>query len=409
MADEPLQPNGHAEPPKASPSMGGSRPPTSSRDNPAAGIGIPQPPKIRIKSVAEKKAETTRLNLESAHAPDDTPPADLKEPSKESLEDFYKKSTIRISTTPQGDEPPKAKNETARISPELAKKSTMRVDATPDQTKKSTIRVSAEPADPSQIKKATIRVNVDPNIAKKSTMKVEPETDLAKMTTMRVEVAPAADQTKKKSETTRLELPPDQTKRITSKLSTGDAVTGAGPTDPFKNKTIPVGIPTAPPPTAAKPQTLGVQRPRTIVMKPKGATSPNAITPPQPIENPAATANAVVEAKKSETARIDIPPAGGVDDRPATRPKTIKIKRADPSAVAASGSRKPLVVARPVAHDEPQTHFRPPEETMVDADELPGAVFTVLAIAALLVFCVLIYVLAAQTILPDLSFPGKIV
>jgi cobalamin biosynthesis Mg chelatase CobN len=120
---------------------------------------------------------------------------------------------------------------------------------------------------------------------------------------------------------------------------------------------------------------------------PQSAESTPAVAPPDE--------QTVAEAKKSETARIDLPAT--TSERPATRPKTIRIKRPEAAAV-----KKPLTITRPSVESAATDVGATSEEESV------GTIFSALAVAALLVVCVLIYVLAAQTFAPDLPFPGRV-
>jgi hypothetical protein len=97
-------------------------------------------------------------------------------------------------------------------------------------------------------------------------------------------------------------------------------------------------------------------------------------------------------------------PREAAEDRPVTRPKTIRIKRPDGTT-----AKKQLTIARPAEGDvgeELPEGLRAPIPVHVSED--PGGVWAVLAMVAFVVICVLIYVLLAQTYAPTLPFPGKI-
>lgn len=301
MADEPTTPSGDNAPPKIKLNL--------------ASAGAP-PVQIRP---ADKKAETTRIDLSQAMPP----------PAAASVGD----------TQPvQADAAP---------APEIQKRSTIRIEAPP--------------------------------VAKAETQKVKTETQKigprAMSETMRVEVAEP-----RKAETTRISIPAEAFQK-----QPGSAPRTAHPEgheDIFKRSTIPVGIPTPPPTPAAKPKTLAVKRPVAASPEP-----PAVVTPEQ---------RTVAEAKKSETARIDLP--ADVGERPATRPKTIRIKRPDGTT-----ARKALTIARPDTDS-----VAPSVSVGATEEESAGTVFSVLALVAVLIACVLIYVLAAQTIAPELPFPGRV-
>lgn len=212
------------------------------------------------------------------------------------------------------------------------------------------------------------------------TQKVDPAA-ASKMTTMRVEIVEPQQQ--RKAETTRIDLAAAATPKQTGRIDLGKE---AGGEDLFKRNTIAVGVPTPPP--AAKPKTIQVKKP---VAKP----NESLITPATP------TPEAVIEAKKSETARIDLPPESA--DRPATRPKTIRIKRPDGTT-----GRKSLTIARPAGEEVSVAATITPGFAAAE-EEGAGTVFSILALVALVVACVVVYVLAAQTIAPTLPWPGRLV
>lgn len=262
-----------------------------------------------------------------------------------------KAETTRIDLA-QAQPPPTGKGETQQVHPDDG-----------DVTKRTTVRVDVPPA-----------VKADTQRVKTETKRVDPVA-ISKQTTMRVEV-----EERKKVETARLDLAAEATRRAAPKIDVRDV---GDSEDVFKRKTIPVGIPTPPPAAAAKPKTIQVKRP---------GTGDSVITP-------APAAEAVAEARKSETARIDLPP--DVGERPTTRPKTIRIKRPD-----GTSARKALTISRPPESEAPaEAEVAMPT---VGDEEDAGSLFSVVALVAVLVTCVLLYVLAAQTIAPDLPFAGKI-
>lgn len=294
-------------------------------------------------------------------------------------------------TNPSGENaPPKIKlnltsavNPTAQIRPTEKKTETTRIDlslAKPPPAVASVgdtqpVQAEATPtASPDAQKRATIRIDI-PAVAKAETQKVKTETQKLSTKplneTMRVEVAEP-----RKAETTRISIPPEAFQKQPG--STPRAVRPDVAEDIFKRSTVPVGIPTPPPTPVAKPKTIAVKRP---------VEPPTVVAPDQ---------RAVAEAKKSETARIDLP--AGTGERPATRPKTIRIKR--PDGITA---RKPLTIARPDAEAVVSS-----ADTASTVEQSVGTAFSVVALLAVLVGFVLIYVLAAQTFAPDLPFFGRI-
>lgn len=293
--------------------------------------------------------------------------------------------TARPKTGPRDDDagaPPRI-----RIQPTAKKTETTRIDLAqaqpPPAAKGETQQVLPEAAEAG--KRSTVRVDV-PLAAKAETQRVKAETKrvdastISKQTTVRVE----GDE-KRKTETTRISLPADSFRKAAPKIDVGEVAAGESE-DVFKRRTIPVGIPTPPPAAAAKPKTIQVKKPAMRPGEPSLAATPPA-------------EETVSEAKKSETARIDLPP--DVGERPATRPKTIRIKRPDGTT-----ARKALTIARPSEEEAPVALG-----AAVGAEageEEPGTVYSVLALVALLVTCVLLYVLAAQSFAPDLPFPGRL-
>ncbi len=288
----------------------------------------------KIRVTGEKKSDTARIDLSKATPPPSVSEGELKEVGKEALSEFYKKSTIRI-----------------------------------DQPKKS---------DTQRIKDETQRIKDDTQRIMSETKRI----DDAKQSTMRVEVSTDKKETSK--------LPPvsDLSKRSTSKIDVGEIMEGETD-DVFKRKTIPVGIPT-PPPQEARPKTGQHIRPKTAQFKP-----PPGLSDTVSVSTPA---NLTSDAKKSETARIDLPPEA--EERPITRPKTIRIKRPDGTT-----ARKQLTIARPA---DAEGSVAPAMSVAGGEEAEVGTAFSACALAAVVVTSILIYVLMAQTIASSLPFPGKI-
>ncbi len=164
------------------------------------------------------------------------------------------------------------------------------------------------------------------------------------------------------------------------------------------------------PPPSAAPKTVRLQRPSTLpktVVLPK-PSEPTPTAPPKTVvlKKPGEEA----EATKGATSRIAVPD-GVVQAGPVTQRKTIRIKR--PDTVASPSGGKTLVIARPSR----PVSVALPASAEEQADEIakemhteknPGAVFAILALAAVLVAAVLTYILAAQTFAPTLPFPGRL-
>jgi len=248
---------------------------------------------------------------------------------------------------------------------------------------------SAKSPKPDTTRIDTLSAKPHPSIIDKSNLPPDAD-DYFKRSTMRIDVTPghgpAADG--KKSDTTRIDIPPsasDAAKKKTSKIDLSAASSASD--DVFKSKTIPVGIPTPPPASS------GPLRPKTIQMKRPSPSVGESI-----IVSPESTASATEQARKSETARIDL--AAEDADRPATRPKTIRIKRPD-----GTSGRKSLTISRP---EEEAAAASDNVEEFASEEETPGTFVGIMAIAALLIAGVLLYVLVAQTLAPTLPFPGRI-
>jgi len=243
-----------------------------------------------------------------------------------------------------------------------------RINIKPAEKKSDTTRIDLASAKP------------PPSILDKKDLPADAE-DYFKRSTMRIDLPGAGD---KKAETTRIDIPPpsgETAKKQTAKMD----LTGSTP-EPPPVKGIPVGVPVQPSGPATRPKTLVVKRP--------SATQGESI-----IVSPESTASATEQARRSETARIDL--SAEDLDRPATKPKTIRIKRPD-----GTSARKALTLSRPEVEQAPSIV---PTGTEASAEEdEPGVLVGVLSIAALLVAGVLFYVLLAQTMAPDLPFPGRI-
>lgn len=343
---------------------GGKQPPPKIRINgdvaktaPVAGepAVTPKKPTIRIGKPAEAKKSTSRIDLSAA-----TPPS-------VNLDEMSKAATIPIAIPTQPEE--------------LAKKSTIRIDES------SPVTPLSEAEKESVIKKATVRIEIPSDIQPVSEADA---IEAAKKTTARVII----DEEKAKGDTARIEPaipePADVSKKRTTRIDLGEL--SEEEQDIFKRRTTVMD--------ASKIAGMAPEVPRTIKIKrPEGAAPTTEIPPimPPPPQK-------VEAARKSETARIDLPPeAAAVEEQPPTRKKTIKIKR--PGAGAPS---TPVVITRPTAAGE-----RKPEGAAEGEVEV-HPLFAWMALAAVLVMAVLIYVLAAQIgtvadLLPArFPYPGRL-
>ena len=154
----------------------------------------------------------------------------------------------------------------------------------------------------------------------------------------------------------------------------------------------------AAPPSSTPPRTVRLKRPSDM---PKTVSVPRPDAPPKTVmlKKPGAESDG-----KESTSRIAVPD-GAIDSAPPSSRKTIRIKRS-----SAPSSAKTLTIARPARTAAPTLPGSADEtlrELEAEIRDEPGTAFGIVAIAALLVLGVLVYVLAAQTVAPDLPFPGR--
>lgn len=310
-----------------------------------------QPQPPRIKlNGSNGSAKPPTTRIPPVAAPAGAAPTPIKIPTGEMAK---KKETSRIELTQA--RPPAS---------EPAKASTVRVDTAPNL-----IRPLTEAQRQELFKKSTVRVRVEEAQAK------APPGPVVKATPAEGEAA--------KKQTARIDL---------------NEVLG-GDEDLFKRRTAmldPAKFPPTPTEAPGAPKTIRIKRP-----EPGAATGPIAAPaePARPVE-PITTA-----ARKSETARIELPEE--VAEQTPTRRKTIRIKRPE------GGEARPLVVSQPsltIARAEP-TESLP---LIAGEEEESSTLFSVLALAAVLLACVLIYVLAAQVgtveslAAPNVPWPGGV-
>lgn len=355
-------------------------------------------------SSAEVNRTTIRLDQNGSVAQSETARIDVK------------KTTLRIDE-PAAGATQQVPGETSRID---AKRSTIRLDqqaassGDTQQMQGETSRID--------VKKSTIRIEAIPQTGSGETQRTGGETkriDLKTVETGQMSGAaatpPAAppkltdtQQQQLKKETTRLEIPPEVAKRQTGRIQTAPMTE---PADVFKKRTgklasapvAPPVVPIAPATPVSAPGADTVARPKTIVVRRPQRPSDSV---PRPSAVTQVLAEQTAQARKSETARLEIPKDVGAEERPTTRPKTIRIKRPDGTT-----ARKQLTIARPGEGGEEATlpeGLRAPSHVPAGAAD-PGGIWAVLAIAATLVIGVLIYVLLAQTHALDLPFPGKVI
>lgn len=369
---------------------------------------------IRIDSASSQSPgaanETARIDVKKTTVRVDQPAAgQTQQVQGETGRLDVKRSTIRIDNAPSGSptETAKIQGETARID---VKRTTLRVDQPPAgqtqqmqnetsriEQKKSTIRIDAIPQSSDTQRAGTGGETRRIDIKSVETGQMQPPAEAPSLSDAQL-------QQQLKKETTRLEVPPEVIKRQTGRIQIPST---SEPPDVFKKRTAQISVPPMVPtaPSASQVGSDSIARPKTIQVR--RAPRPSAAeTPSKPVAVPPTVAEQTAQARKSETARLDLPKDLPADDRPVTRPKTIRIKRPDGTT-----ARKALTIARPeegegAVSDVPE-RFRGPAEIQRGVEE-PGGVWAILALVALLVVGVLIYVLLAQTFAPDLQFPGKI-
>jgi hypothetical protein len=351
----------------------------------------PEPPKIK-------------LNGNGKHPTDKLPTASQALPPKVKLDTAQLKTATTLVALPAA----AAKNESR-------KESTLRIDlpgsnitetAPPALARKQTSRIEVPPtvaaATPGLAKKSTARIELPDTVVALPAPGLKKDTKKVVMPDTVIEMPPPATIKKQttplvaKKQTARVDLAAtvvatpsvQEAKKTTARIELGDA--------------IGIGKPSAEPVAPGSRQI-----PRTVRIKqPEMPPTISVKKPPAPV--PVGTPTPAGEVRKSETARIELPPETIVE-QPVTRRKTIRIKRpgAEGDEVPAP---HPITVSREASESElPPTMTKGELSSSDDTADEPGIVFTLCAIAALLVVSVLVYVLFAQTFAPNLPFPGKVV
>ncbi|MDD4736722.1 MAG: hypothetical protein PHP44_11530 [Kiritimatiellae bacterium] len=272
-----------------------------------------------------------------------------------------------------------------------------------------------QPKNPANTVPPTIRLTP---AAGKDSPSAPPKIRLQPATSSFAKPADPSDAAREKRETSRVNLPPISDRRpdtVTVPPIKLSATEPAGATQAQGNaeeiKSIRIKRPgTAalrPPTVESKKATARVdiqealassgtpsQQPKTIRLKRPGTTIIEKAQQPTPETT---TAFRIEEAKKSETSRIELPAEASVE-MPRRR-KTVQIKRS-------TGGPATRVMNTGKTSSAPA----PLEETFITfkAEEESSVVFSVVGLAATIVTCILLYVLAAQTILPSLPWPGKL-
>lgn len=344
--------------------------------------GVPGAPK------APPKSDTSRIDLSEAEAPppkiaphetlnikevvQNVPPAPAKP---------VKPLTTTVAKAIPASSP---KTSTSRISLEAALTESGALDETAkDQTIRLDLTTGAPRSPQTAVisdaqKNRTARIRIEESTAAADTDHIAVGGDTSHITLEPGKAPKAADTdhislTERADETSHIQLP------------------GAPAEPPPKTIRIarPVAMPGTVSPAGAGPAsaTAPIPPPKTVVLKRPGEEAPT---------------------DKGSTARIAVP-EGIVQAGPASQRKTIRIKR--PDAPTAGG--KTLVIARPSRAPSvtlPTSAEEQVEEAVreLKEEDTPGVAFAIMAIAATLVAAALVYVLAAQTILPNLPMPGRV-
>ncbi len=288
--------------------------------------------------------------------------------------------------TPAIQPPPKTK-----VLSRSPKSDTARIDLSLAQV--PPIPVGVAPRSGDDIKKSTTRIDVAAGMAPISE---EDKQEAAKKSTVRVQI----DEEKAKGDTARLEpvaLDGNEAKKRTARIDLNEVLEADD--DIFKRRTALLDASkfTGTTEAAGVPRTIRIKRPDqppTATVKPQPPTA--EVRPPAPPEPEEEIIEEEEESdKKSATARIDLPPEA--TEQPPTRRKTIRIKRPGGGV-----SSKPLVISRTTES------VTIPEDIPSKEEPEASPAFSWIAIAAVLLSLVLLYVLAAQTIANGLPFPGRL-
>ncbi len=161
---------------------------------------------------------------------------------------------------------------------------------------------------------------------------------------------------------------------------------------------------------ASPPKTIKLKRPGTATLKTvttKPRTPPSSSKPTLKTVQKKPTLKAIPKskievAKKNETSRIELPPEA-MAQAPATK-NTVQIKRPSTSSVT---GKKTFKLAKPSSKTTTEPELDPFPDVINIEPEETTVVFSLISLIATLVVCVLLYLLATQTIAPNLPWPGK--
>lgn len=165
----------------------------------------------------------------------------------------------------------------------------------------------------------------------------------------------------------------------------GKALSGMLISDDAKRKTSRISLDSVLPQLEAAASAGGDAGPKTIRIKRPTFSSSTNLPTMAPVE-PAPVVTPVEPNAKSQTARVDIPPEAMVTEAQQTQKKTIKIRRAEGGSEAKTAPRS-ISVARAEAALERATQVQV---------ATPHWSFVMVAAAAVIVMCVMLYALMAQ-------------
>ncbi len=170
--------------------------------------------------------------------------------------------------------------------------------------------------------------------------------------------------------------------------SVGKALTGMLVSDETKRKTSRISLDAVLPQLEVTAPAGGDSTPKTIrIKRPTLSVPPASIPPIQVKEPPPSVVVAAPINEKSQTSRVDIPPEAVAMEEQQTQKKTIKIRRADGGAPETGAAPRSISISRTEAA------VAVPETVQVAA---PHWSFVLVAAAAVVTLCVMLYVLMAQ-------------
>jgi len=342
-------------------------------------VGIPRQP------TANRKSETIRISLTDI-LPASRKPVDGKRDTTPIMElataaapvpatiQLKRPPTAPITITPDVGMTPPAKGKNSPMEAPTAAR------PTGEDGKKRTTRLildaMAAPAASEDFSRMTSPITVIPQTIrlKRPGIGVTSASTKAKARTDLITKAPTVRRTPSLT----------QAKMTTSRIMVEETTPVSPSPGELKRRTSP--IPTSPG-AVATPRTIRLKRPSSAALEEESAAGPATEIP------------TVLEAKKAETAKIDLPK--DAEPVPITQRKTIKIKRTERNVAPRTVMLKhPSPAATPDAIESATIGSGVTGET----DEISPLFFGLAAAAVVLIGC-LVYVMAAQAFGPELVLP----